>query len=83
MVVTIELEPEVEAGLSAQARASGLPLKQYLQRVLRDQVPARSTAALTPAERAEAWRKAAKGLPDTPPLSDDAISRENLYSARG
>jgi hypothetical protein len=30
-----------------------------------------------------AWRQAAKGLPRTPPLSDEAISRESIYCDRG
>jgi hypothetical protein len=32
MTVTIELPPEIEAGLLAQAKAEGLPLSQYVQR---------------------------------------------------
>jgi hypothetical protein len=41
------------------------------------------TGAPSPAERAAAWREAAKGVPRTPPLSDEAISPENIYSNRG
>jgi len=39
--------------------------------------------ALSPAERATFWRESVEGLPDTAPLSDEAISRESIYSARG
>jgi len=35
------------------------------------------------AERAAAWRESTRGLPRTPPLSDDAISRESTYGDRG
>lgn len=35
------------------------------------------------AERAEAWRKSAQGLPRTAPLSDEAISRESIYGDHG
>ncbi len=83
MAITIELPPEVEAGLSAQAKAYGVPLPRYLQLVLQNQVPARPGPTLSPAQRAAGWREAAKGLPHTPPLSDEAISRENVYAARG
>jgi Post-segregation antitoxin CcdA len=83
MTVTIELPPEVEAGLVAQAQALGVPLSQYLEHLLREQVPQLSSASLSPAERAAAWRESAKGLPHTPPLSDQAISRESIYSDRG
>ena len=30
MAVTLKLKPEVEAGLLAQAQASGMPLEQFL-----------------------------------------------------
>jgi hypothetical protein len=38
---------------------------------------------MSPAERGAAWRESAKKFPHTPPLSDEAISRENLYAERG
>jgi len=79
MTVTIELPPEIEAGLLAQAKAEGLPLPIYVQRLLREQFPAGGTAIMTPAERATAWRESVIGLPHTPPLSDEAISRESIY----
>ena len=40
-------------------------------------------AALSPEQRAALWREGAKGLPLTEPLSDEAISRESIYSERG
>ena len=83
MRVTIELPPEIEADLTAQAQAQGLLLSQYLQRLLRQQVPVRAGAALSPSERAALWRESVRGLPHTPPLSDEAISRENIYGDRG
>jgi sRNA-binding protein len=42
-----------------------------------------SDESLSPAERGAAWRESAKKLPHTPPLSDEAISRESIYDARG
>jgi len=39
MTVTIELTPELEAGLVALAAAHGLPLPQYVHQVLEEQVP--------------------------------------------
>jgi len=83
MSVTIQLPPDIEADLAAQARAQGLDLPQYVERVLREQVQPRAGAALSPAERAEAWRQSTRGLPHTPPLSDEAISRESIYGDRG
>ena len=83
MTITIKLSPEIEAGLATLAAARGLALPDYLQRLLEEQVRAPETAALSPAERAAAWRESVKGLPRTPPLSDEAISRERLYDSRG
>jgi hypothetical protein len=37
MTVKLELPPEVEAGLLAQAQASGLPLEAYVEQLLRQQ----------------------------------------------
>ncbi|MGA3189670.1 MAG: hypothetical protein ABSF22_21395 [Bryobacteraceae bacterium] len=75
MTLTIELPAEIEANLVAKAEAQGLPLPQYVANLLRRQV-------LSPEERAAAWLESVKGLPHTPPLSDEAISRESLYPDR-
>jgi hypothetical protein len=83
MTVTIQLPPDIEADIVAQAQAQGLDLAQYVEHVLREQVPPRASATLSPAQRAEAWRQSTRGLPHTPPLSDDAISRESIYDDRG
>jgi hypothetical protein len=83
MTVTIQLPSEFEAELASQARAHGLDIAGYVEQVLRQQVATqRSTAPMSPAERAEGWRQSTQGLPRTPPLSDDAISRERIYGDR-
>ncbi len=38
MTVTLELKPEIEAGLVAQAHARGLSLEAYLEQVLQSAV---------------------------------------------
>jgi hypothetical protein len=83
MTVTIQLPSDIEADLVAQARAHGLELQQYVEHLLRGQLPPRAGSSLSPDERAAAWRESARGLPHTPPLSDDAISRESIYGDRG
>ena len=83
MTVTIELRPEVEAKLLAQAEAQGLPLPQYVQHLLREQFPAGASAPSSATERGAAWRESVRGLPHTPPLLDEAISRENIYGDHG
>ena len=83
MSVMIDLPPEIEADLAAQADAHGVPLPEYLRHLLEEHRSAGTHRALTPDQRAAAWRAFAKDLPHTPPLSDAAISRESIYDARG
>ncbi len=83
MTITIELRPEIEAGLAALAASHGMALHDYLQHLIEEQVPASDAASLSPGERARLWRESAKGMPYTPPLSDEAVSRESFYDARG
>jgi hypothetical protein len=83
MTITIELPPEIEASFAALAAEQGMALPDYLQHLLEEQVPSRKAASLSPAERALIWRESAKGMPHTPPLSDEAIDRESFYDARG
>jgi len=46
MTVTLNLKPEVEAGLLAQAKASGMSLEEYLLSVVEEAVtPAKEAAA--------------------------------------
>ena len=69
--------------LIAHVKAQGLSAPLNVEQELRSQaIPSRS--ALSPAERAEAFRTWAESHPRTTPvLSDDAISRETIYSHRG
>lgn len=83
MTVTIELRPEIEAGLATLAAEHGVSLAQYVRRLLEEQVPGQGQAILSPADRETAWRESVRGLPHTTPLSDEAISRESIYDARG
>src|SRR5258707_10834038 len=80
--VIIDLAPELEAGLTAQAEAHGLPLTEYVQRILENQLSAETARALSPSQRAALWRDT-RGLPPTAPLSDEAMSRERIYDSRG
>ena len=82
MTVTIELSPELEAGLAALAAAQGVAVPEYVRSLLEEQVSVRAED-LSPADRAEAWRASVEGLPLRPPLSDAAISRDTIYDARG
>ena len=88
MTVTLNLKPEVEAGLLAQAQAAGLPLDQFLSRQL--EVLTQSTSALPAQLRApggaDQWEKELDerldSFPQHPVISDEALKRENWYPDR-
>ena len=81
MTVVVELRPEIEAALATLAAEQGVSLEQYVSRLLESQIPDQTPLSL--AQPAAAWREAVKRLPRTPPLSDEAISRESIYETRG
>jgi hypothetical protein len=79
MTVRLDLKPDVEANLAAQAQARGVPLAVYLQRVIEDlargaEVPPASLQDLeaTLDALAEMGR-------DLPHLPSSAFSRESIY----
>jgi hypothetical protein len=80
MIVTLELRPELEAGILAVARASGMTLEEYLLSVVEGTVLPGSS--LSPHERAAAFEAWSAGHRFTPPLSDEAVSRESMYESR-
>lgn len=49
MRLTIELSPDVEAGLLAQAQARGLDIPHYVENVLRREAMAQTEASATSA----------------------------------
>ncbi|MGD1103681.1 MAG: hypothetical protein ABSA59_16650 [Terriglobia bacterium] len=82
MSVEIELRPEMEAELKTRAQQIGLPVSQYVQRLLEQHVPLQPVqSAMTPEERAKAFQNWVENFPYRrhEPLSDDAISREGIY----
>jgi len=82
MAIQIDLSPQVEAELKAQAQQNGLPLSQYVVRILEEHVPRQPLeSGMTPEERAQAFQDWAKSFPHrrTTPLLDDAISREAFH----
>jgi hypothetical protein len=92
MTLTIELPPEIEAGLIAQARAQGLDVSLYVQKMLLGQVLAQAAPAvsrpayeLPPEEwirELRAWSHSHDAA-NLPILSDEAMSRETIYEDRG
>ena len=83
MTVILNFRPEVEAGLFAQAQASGMTLDEYVLSVVEAAVLPTPQQALSAHQRAAAFEAWAKGhRSDTPLLSDYAVSREGIYEDR-
>ena len=82
MNVTLSLKPEVENGLIVRARARGVSLDDYLQALVEKDVGFASATRTSGEEKARAFVQWAKGHRDTPPLSDEAISRASMYPDR-
>ncbi len=79
MTVTLKLNPEVEAQLLAQARASGMSVEEYVLSVVEGMVLPAVKSRLSPEERAAAFEVWSAHHRPTIPLSDDAVSREAMY----
>jgi predicted transcriptional regulator len=87
MTVTLELKPEVEARLRARAAERGLPLKKFLEAVIEIDVGRGGVRPFHETASAEEWEEALRDWvnrdrPPHPPLSEEAISRENIYRER-
>jgi hypothetical protein len=79
MTVTLELKPEVEAGLVALARANGVPLDAYLRSLLEQLAAPTTGTAMSPEQKAAAFEQWAESFPPTPALSNEAVSRDAMY----
>jgi hypothetical protein len=84
VTITLNLKPEVEADLQAQAQAAGLPLDQFLTRQL--EALTSTTSALPRVPLADEWEQGLDAwldsFPQHPVLSDEALRRENWYPDR-
>ena len=83
MTVTLHLPPDREAAFKARADARGLTIEQWMLEIAEQHVPSTSIAHLQktdPEEWARQFRAWADSHdPNTPVLSDEAMSRESIY----
>ncbi len=79
VTLILNLEPDVEAGLFALARARGLPLDLYVRSLLEQFAAPTSNPEMTPEQRASAFEQWIESLPEMPVLSDEAMSRGAIY----
>src|SRR5579859_4373044 len=80
MTMTLELPPDLEARLVAEAKTIGVPVSEVVKARL-SALPAGETKLLTADEVDRAFGEAADLIPGgMPPLSDEAVSRESIYT---
>ncbi|MGO9255562.1 MAG: hypothetical protein ACLQU1_04570 [Bryobacteraceae bacterium] len=79
MTVTLNLKPEVEAGLLAQARATGMTLEGYLQQMVEKELSAEALEGGPSEGSGMVWENGLfvyrTGKPLPAYVVDDAISR--------
>ncbi len=79
MAITLELPPEVEAGLAAQAEARGLELEVYLESLLKQHAAMKRPDQLTLQEFEAELDALARGSDKLPYLPPEALTRESYY----
>jgi hypothetical protein len=89
VTVTLNITPEAEAILLAEADSAGLPLEQFLSRHLETLVraspppiSASRVLAADPKQREHDFDEWLDSFPQGTVLSDDALKRENWYPDR-
>ncbi len=81
-MIQIELRPEVEARLTAEARARGVEVRAYVESLLEEAVAARAVSARrqpTPEEMRAFFEAMSAGSEKIPQLPDEAFQRESFY----
>jgi len=82
--MTVTLEPELARELSQKAAAQGQDadayLRQLIQTALRQPVPPIIRSSLSKEEFLESWQQwTASNDSNAPPISNEALRRENMY----
>lgn len=84
MTINVELKPDVEARLIAEARSRGVPVEKVAESLLREALAARSTLQeiLSVEEFHSMLSAMAAGSESLPDLPTDTFSRESYYQDR-
>ncbi|MGB6689564.1 MAG: hypothetical protein WBE76_17150 [Terracidiphilus sp.] len=85
MTIQVEVSPEVEARLSAEAQARGMALEAYAGKILQDNLPtyAIGKGVLTPEDVEELSRRLSEGSENLPILPPEVNDRASYYGDRG
>lgn len=82
MRIDLDLKPDIESYLVEHANSLAVSIEVYIQQVLESSI---DPSALTPLQekkqRFEQWLKSHEYI-TAPPLSDEALNRESIYSER-
>jgi hypothetical protein len=84
MTIKVELDPELEARLEAEARAQGLSSEEVAKRILDEALASRITPKgnLTVKELHEMLHAIAEGSENLPDIPTSAFARESFYEDR-
>jgi hypothetical protein len=84
VTIKVDLNPETEARLVAQARSQGVPLEQLAERLLQEALKAGSlpSGTLTVEEFRQILDGIAEKSDELPNLPTESFSRESFYEDR-
>jgi hypothetical protein len=84
VTIKVDLNPETEARLVAQARSQGVPLEQLAERLLQEALKAGSlpSGTLTVEEFRQMLDGIAEKSDELPNLPTESFSRESFYEDR-
>jgi hypothetical protein len=84
MTIRVELNPETEARLKAEARAKGLPLEKVAEQLLREALSERPSpqGQMSVEEFHRMLAAMAEGSERLPDLPTESFSRESFYEDR-
>ena len=84
MTLLLDLDPETEARLKAQAEQRGIAPEQYAKQLLRENLRlyATGTGILKPGDVAEMTRELTRGCENLPILPPEATERSSFYEDR-
>lgn len=79
MTITLDLKPEVEERVVAQAQAQGVPLETYLASLIEAQVTPLEAPRASLEQFLAELEEFAEGTDDIPVLPPEALTREAIY----
>ena len=79
VTLTMDLKPEIEAGLLARARERGVSLDSYVQELLEQLASAPIPQTLSADVWDQAFDEWIESSPAVPHLPDEALRRESIY----